>query len=818
MAIVVDPDNSDRSQVIFGSENRLISIYPVGSIVDLASSGTVGISTGSENSFSDVTQTWISQGVVAGDILCVFNGQDAGHYVIFDVPEEGRLRVTSASWDGHNTKPVGSQTFTGDTALLYEIRDPATGSLTDGITKQALYSYGKEEWLVDSNVGVLGGYSDDLIRHEFPYEAITSEQFEIGGGASHENWSYFNDFTRKKIRTGGWADLLTAGSTLEEWTGIITLGSLDSDTQVYYQPLSASADPVDFDFLGAVNEPIEVFSGSFDTRSFLKLFARKKSRTYDQSEITDIGVTTIQTIVNRFPLAHASDPAITSLDGVISGTSPFRNPGAALSSDVDGATANVDDATGTFTDGDATFASDGVVIGDTLNITTGNNIGSYTIVGVAETILTVTTAAEPQQTTGTGGPFEAASSLTYTVTSTVIIPQRSDGGIADIDLSTGLFESTTGGLQDVVDAGDILIIRGPSPVSSSFVGVYKIVTGTGDTQLTINTVDQNFSSASNIEFEIRQPGMYLQQKAEDIGAYDAGTLHFTASSPPAILRNTGLWSAEGTTAGTVLDITNTTSNNSCFTVASVTDTTATLVATDTVVAEVDTTASIVGTDYFKRSIQGVTYGFRWRLFGNSTTLLNQYEFVQHQLRQPTDIDFSESISRGDVTDLLMSFATPTATTFNTYIDDIANADLNNVTFRDACGVDRINAFVAAGTISFNNNLQGDGSAVYRMFFTNNDAGDDDDSDYGTPNAIIVLDNASGEITGSVGGASSVAFTYDYDNNVQRGAGSGATDAPITVVAIGLSTAQFVLATATIERSKSNNVSLVSALERNYSNP
>jgi len=82
----------------------------------------------------------------------------------------------------------------------------------------------------------------------------------------------------------------------------------------------------------------------------------------------------------------------------------------------------------------------------------------------------------------------------------------------------------------------------------------------------------------------------------------------------------------------------------------------------------------------------------------------------------------------------------------------------------------------------------------------------------------VQDENGNDISGSVGGNTSIQFTFDYDNNTQRGTTSKGTDAPITVVAIGLDTAQYVITTATIERSKANNVSLVAALERNYSNP
>ena len=68
------------------------------------------------------------------------------------------------------------------------------------------------------------------------------------------------------------------------------------------------------------------------------------------------------------------------------------------------------------------------------------------------------------------------------------------------------------------------------------------------------------------------------------------------------------------------------------------------------------------------------------------------------------------------------------------------------------------------------------------------------------------------------GASSVQFSFAYDTNLQRGTGSDGKNAPITIVGIGISTAQFVVATGTILRSLANVMSLVAALERNYSNP
>ena len=82
---------------------------------------------------------------------------------------------------------------------------------------------------------------------------------------------------------------------------------------------------------------------------------------------------------------------------------------------------------------------------------------------------------------------------------------------------------------------------------------------------------------------------------------------------------------------------------------------------------------------------------------------------------------------------------------------------------------------------------------------------------------MVDDNSGTDISGTVGGSASVAFDFDYDGNTQGGRTAG-TDANVTVVAIGLNTAQYVAATGTITRATGQNISLVAPLERNYSNP
>jgi len=418
-----------------------------------------------------------------------------------------------------------------------------------------------------------------------------------------------------------------------------------------------------------------------------------------------------------------------------------------------------------------------------------------------------------------GGQFSGDTGLTWTIYTRFILYDAetpgTDGQLANVDGDTGTLTSVTGGFSGVVNADDMVIIVEDG---SDHRGVYKVVSQDTDTQLTLNTSDKSFTSVSNIDFYIVEPGMYLQYRWDEISLSSTGNLTFANDDPDTITRASGDWSSDGVEAGDIIIISGTANNDGSYTVATPGTTTMTLVATDSLTAEgpVSCTKSVYRG--FRRTINSVVYGFKWRLLGNDATLGDLYQYCQHQLRQTTDIDHGPEVSRGDITDILMSYSYPTAITYDMIIDDLNSADANNITYTDATENTRTEKYIAAGNILFNNNLQNDANAKYWMFFTNDDAGDDLGRDYGTKDAIIVQDNSSVEIKGDVGGSSSKSFDYDYDGNTQRGAASAEEDAPITIVAIGLETAAFVKTTGTIERSKTNNFSLVSTLERNYSNP
>lgn len=198
-----------------------------------------------------------------------------------------------------------------------------------------------------------------------------------------------------------------------------------------------------------------------------------------------------------------------------------------------------------------------------------------------------------------------------------------------------------------------------------------------------------------------------------------------------------------------------------------------------------------------------------------------YEKVQYSLRQATDIDTGTGTVTGKTADDLLAFVGDTLVTqAGVYIDDFNAADTNSITFTDVGGGARTFPFVAAGNLVFNDVIQGDTTAQYWLFFTNDDAGTNLGNDFDTAGAIIIDNNSDVDINGAVGGSPSISFDYDYDGNIQRGAGSAGTDVPYTGIVIGAEAGgtQHVLTTGTLVRSATNTVNFVGSLERVYLNP
>lgn len=181
---------------------------------------------------------------------------------------------------------------------------------TDGATIKAVYSKLKDAWRVNTT----------LIKFPFPMGPITDEQFEMINGWNWdktETSGAATQTTPELLRTGGWSVVNTSGAVTEQWFGVITLGSLVDDTdQVYYQQVSAATASVNFKLTGKVNQAVQIYSDpngdgnvtdGYSKLTYFKIFVREWEKLYAQSELFDIGVSSLSYQAYRFPLTNGAD-------------------------------------------------------------------------------------------------------------------------------------------------------------------------------------------------------------------------------------------------------------------------------------------------------------------------------------------------------------------------------------------------------------------------------------------------------------------------------------------------------------------------------
>jgi len=184
---------------------------------------------------------------------------------------------------------------------------------TDGVTLKALYSFLKEQWRNDPQ-------AKNLAAFPFPLVPITDESFEFVDG-----WDFANDTSRYLIRNAGWTVRnASAAAVTQKWAGVIGLGSIESNDQLYFNQLSGSTN---VQLLGQVNQAVQILSDSngdgnydFDNRNSFRIFVREQAQIYDDANLVDIGVSQLDSIAYRFPIGTSTDLKITNADSLVSGT------------------------------------------------------------------------------------------------------------------------------------------------------------------------------------------------------------------------------------------------------------------------------------------------------------------------------------------------------------------------------------------------------------------------------------------------------------------------------------------------------------------
>ena len=568
---------------------------------------------------------------------------------------------------------------------------------------------------------------------------------------------------------------------------------------------------------------------------------RKKRKSYTQSEIADIGVSQINTIVNRFPLTHVDDPAIVVDDGAINGDGVLANvnfqSGVQTETGTNGVISDPDTTDGlfTFTSAGAGFNSGGagsqLFAGDTLEITEAGNdmLGVYEVSSVtSDTELILIEEPGRGVTTGSALDFTARSRVKR-VEST---GDTQDGGVA----GEGIFYDSGATLNTLV-AGDVLRIK-----DGSFEGYYNVVSGivgvasgvavdTGGTNSTYTPEgdvpdDYDWTTTVGNTYDVLYQGMHLAYKAVNSTQIPADLQNLVFNSGNSTIDVSGI---DVTTSGyyiggnvTVAGSTLGDANDGTYIVSGISDgggTNSLMTVTDIdgsaaeFVDGTETTSATTlnGTYGYVRQLGTDHYSFNWKLEGNGGTLAECFQYLQKQLRQTYDINEATGVSRGDITDLLMTFASPNGTTLNLFIDNVDAAEKNNLTQQDQNDTDRNFPFLVALKIALNANITNGASNKIVVFFSDADGTPGNDDEFGTVGASIVQDSSNQDMVGTNETTTPLTFEYDYT-------AGGASDVPITIVCITTDTGQYVQTTATLTKSNEVNASLVAGLERNYENP
>jgi hypothetical protein len=235
-----------------------------------------------------------------------------------------------------------------------------------------------------------------------------------------------------------------------------------------------------------------------------------------------------------------------------------------------------------------------------------------------------------------------------------------------------------------------------------------------------------------------------------------------------------------------------------------------------------TSTNIVTSSAIAGTASGISFTLQ-RAAPVSATLQQIYTKIQYQLRQNSNINGLASAGSvtGKTAAILLNFVgsslkagfyaptNPNGGGTGVTIMGFSASDTNSFTSYDNTAATRDYPYASAGTISFNSPLVGSGSSYRLMFTAPPGAG----NDYGEAGAVTVNDAAGSPITGTIS-SGTIAFTYDYDGNVQAGF-TAATDRPVTLIGIKPGTGKFVVATGTLTRSKAISLSLVAEVDRVY---
>ncbi len=281
-----------------------------------------------------------------------------------------------------------------------------------------------------AGVITLGSFEDNT--NDLAYYQVGNDPTDTGAATNFTFAGPVNEaILTYNLNLGPSASLAFAASTITRSTGSWITDGYRKGAQVTIISAEDVANNGTFT-ISAVTATVLTVSGSPFTvnadddtarvatnyRNAVKVFLRIRDgdtngKTYAQADLPDIGVTSVDNKVFRFPLSNATDLKISATDGTVSGSSPYtqiavRYFDQAFARDVDlvgtqrnfgivvdvGTHSGVDGSTtasgNTLTTAEGAIVDDGRYEGGTLTIHEGTNKGTYTIASGAGAVTATT--------------------------------------------------------------------------------------------------------------------------------------------------------------------------------------------------------------------------------------------------------------------------------------------------------------------------------------------------------------------------------------------------------------------------------------------
>lgn len=804
MALITDPDSLNQGDIT--------------NVSDLAFTSSAGIAT-------ILTGATTLPAVATGEYFAIRDSSTVGNnglYKATGTPTTSSIScdkvsgpdpqdLTAEDTNVYGTTGAASELSVDFNASLEEITLVEQGNLSvDGVTMLALHSFIKEEWKTDQLLIDSGA---------FPMVGISSAagqwEFGIDPSGNNSDWQLHDDVggfsidSRRLIRNAGWVENDNAGVVQSRYFNVTTLGDFeDVADQAYYFFGNALAvdNSVDYAFAGPVNEAVLFYNFIGDLSGDTPAFATTSTIT----RVTGSFVTDGFVIGGQVTVAGS-----TSNDGtyVLTGV-------AALTLTVTGTPLSVEGwSTSTLAvDNDNAFTTNlRIRDGDT----NGKTFGSANLASGGETIVTskvikvplsnVTDLKIAKADPATGDPWDevrlryldgpynrAVDSATLRNFGIVVDVGTYSGynGVSngtttftEADFVLGVGETLadyTGGTLEIHDATApdraIHTIVG-TPTSPGGVLTIVLSAALTNTETVLSFTMDRATPKTATKEQIYEKVQYQLRQATDIDETDSSVIGkmtgelctFIGDDLDFALQQSINPNGGGT--GVIVEGFDSNDTNSMF---------------------------FWDNGNTRRNFPFVAAG---NLLFNAnlvTDVAGEYWLYFEYTNRTTSADIDTVGPSGDTYDL--------EGTLGTYL---VNDYLNITGFAQSAN----NGLFIVTVV----NVSGSDYTVRRVDGANvgtaetNQTVNVDENPIDSPDAILVDDNSASDIVGATASAS-IAFDFDYDNNVQGGR-TAATDANCVLKAVGLIDAQYASVTGlTITRDTGLSFSITAALERNFSNP